>query len=169
MSRQHRKFGAGFEDQLPGNRKAWPHLHAQAETHCTETHAHPLLPARHLPQLPGVLRSEFQPQTITSSPPVTPGAPSGEGPAEGWPPTRLGLCWVRVPKGPRGVQGEFPSHFSVPAPHPLFGPARGLFDLRSDKEHREGRRLRAPRPAGPPPARTRGALGGTGGCLRLPR
>lgn len=72
-------------------------------------------------------------------------------------------------KGPRGVQGEFPSHFSVPAPHPLFGPARGLFDLRSDKEHREGRRLRAPRPAGPPPARTRGALGGTGGCLRLPR
>lgn len=118
-------------------------------------------PSLHLPQSPRDPRSEFEPEAVTSSSPVTP-RDRGEGPEERWPPTRLGLCRVWVPrKGPqKSSGGGFPSYFSCGRPTPFSVRSRGLFDLWSDKERSEGQRLRSPA-AGlllpPPPAGTRGA------------
>ena len=121
-----------------------------------------MLPSFHLPRSPRDPRSEFELEAIiTSSSPVTP-RDRGEGPEERWPPSRLGLCRVWVPrKGPqKSSGGGFPSYFSCGRPTPFSVRSRGLFDLWSDKERSEGQRLRSPA-AGlllpPPPAGTRGA------------
>ena len=100
------------------------------------------MPSLHLPLLSRVRRSEFQPQAITSSPPVTPGDPSGDDPAEEWPPTRLELWLVRVPrKGPqRGSGGVSKLLLSAGAPPPFqSGPGPLLISGQTKSTGKAGR------------------------------